>query len=104
MPARAFVIAGIAAPERLLADLSALGCRVVGQALYRDHHAFTAAELENAARSATAAGADAVVTTEKDAVRASWPATPPLIVHRIEAVLEDEGRLRDAVLRVAGGA
>jgi tetraacyldisaccharide 4'-kinase len=104
MPPRAFVIAGIAAPERLLADLSDLGCRVVGRALFRDHHPFTAAELGNAARAAHAAGADAVVTTEKDAVRVSWTASPPLVVHRIEAVLEDEGRLRDAVLRVAGGA
>jgi len=104
MPPRAFVIAGIAAPERLLADLSALRCRVVGQALYRDHHRFSAAELEDAARAARAAGADAVVTTDKDAVRMSWTAAPPLVVHRIEAVLEDEGRLREIVLRAAGRA
>jgi tetraacyldisaccharide 4'-kinase len=104
MPPRVFVMAAIAAPERLLADLSALGCRVVGQALFRDHHRFTAEELRATAQAASAAGADAVVTTEKDAVRVSWDASPPLVVFRIEAVLEDEGRLREIVLRVARGA
>jgi tetraacyldisaccharide 4'-kinase len=104
MPARAFVLAAIAAPERLLADLDALGCRVVGQALFRDHHRFTAAELASAATAAAAAAADAVVTTEKDAVRLAWTATTPLVVHRIEAVFEDEERLREIVLRVARAA
>ncbi len=115
MPSRAFVVAAIAAPERLIADLSGLGCRVVGQALFRDHHRFTAGELGSAAAAARAAGADAVVTTEKDAVRLvlrhgetpalAWPAAgPPLIVHRVEAVLEDEGRLREILLRAARAA
>jgi tetraacyldisaccharide 4'-kinase len=115
MPPRAFVVSAIAAPERLAADLSGLGCRVVGQALFRDHHRFTNRELEAAAAAARAAGSDAVVMTEKDAVRLvlgpggdpglSWPgAGPPLIVHRIEAVLEDEGRLREILLRAARAA
>lgn len=104
MPARAFVLAAIAAPERLLSDLDALGCRVVGRALFRDHHRFTAAELASAATAAAAAGADAVVTTEKDAVRLAWTASIPLVVHRIEAVFEDEGRLREILLRVARAA
>jgi tetraacyldisaccharide 4'-kinase len=115
MPPRAFVVSAIAAPERLAADLSGLGCRVVGQALFRDHHRFTNRELEAAAAAARAAGSDAVVMTEKDAVRLvlgpggdpglAWPgAGPPLIVHRIEAVLEDEGRLREILLRAARAA
>ena len=113
MPSRAFVVCAIAAPGRLISDLSALGCSVVGQALFRDHHRFTAGELVAAAAAARAAGAEAVVTTEKDAVRLgraeppglAWPAAgPPLIVHRMEAVLEDEGRLRDVLLRAAPAA
>jgi tetraacyldisaccharide 4'-kinase len=105
MPPRAFVVSAIAAPERLAADLSSLGCRVVGQALFRDHHRFTAGELESVAAAARAAGADAVVTTEKDAVRLEWAApAPPLVVHRMEAVLEDEGRLREILQRAARAA
>jgi tetraacyldisaccharide 4'-kinase len=105
MPSRAFVICAIAAPERLAADLGERGCRVVGQALFRDHHRFTAAELEAAAAAARAAGAEAVVTTEKDAVRLDWTAAgPPLVVYRMEAVVEDEGRLREILLRAARAA
>ena len=105
MPTRAFVLSAIAAPERVAMDLSSLGCRVVGQALCRDQHRFTVAVLEAAAAAARAAGADAVVTTEKDAVRLAWlAAVPPVVVHRIEAVLEDEGRLREILLRAARAA
>jgi hypothetical protein len=35
----------------------------------------------------------------------AWPAAGPrLIVHRVEAVLEDEGRLREILLRAAQAA
>jgi tetraacyldisaccharide 4'-kinase len=107
MPARAFVLSAIAAPERLIDDLAALGSRVVGQALFRDHHRFTAGEIAAAIVAASDAGADAVVTTDKDAARLAlvtggWTTGGPLlIVHRIEAVFEDEPRLREIVLRVA---
>ena len=106
MPARAFVLSAIAAPERLVEDLAALGSRVVGQALFRDHHRFDSGEIAEALAAAAAAGADAVVTTDKDAVRMALvtdgaDAVPPFVVHRIEAVFEDEGRLREIVLRVA---
>jgi tetraacyldisaccharide 4'-kinase len=66
MPPRAFVLSAIAAPERLISDLAGLGCRVVGQALFRDHHVFTRAELESAAAAARAPAADAGVTPGKD--------------------------------------
>ena len=110
MPARAFVLCAIAGPERLIADLAALGCRVVGQALYRDHHRFAAGEIESAAAAAGALGADAVVTTDKDAVRLALVQgdtpglVPAFVVHRIEAIFEDEARLREIVLRVARAA
>lgn len=109
LPSRAFVLSAIAGPERLIEDLAALGSRVVGQALYRDHHRFTAAEISAAVSAAAAAGADAVVTTDKDAVRLAFApglddAILPFAVHRIEAVFEDEPRVREIVLRAAGGA
>jgi tetraacyldisaccharide 4'-kinase len=105
-PARVYVLSAIAAPERLIEDLAALGTRVVGQALYRDHHRFTAAEVAAAVAAAAAAQADAIVTTDKDAVRLApilgvTETSPPVAVHRIESVFEDEPRLREIVLRVA---
>jgi tetraacyldisaccharide 4'-kinase len=104
-PTRAFVLAAIAVPERLVSDVEAQGARVAGRRLFRDHHRFTADEIAAAAKAARDAGADAVVTTEKDVVRLAWPADAlPLLVHRIAAEIEDETRLRDALLRAAGAA
>jgi tetraacyldisaccharide 4'-kinase len=109
MPARSFILSAIAAPERLADDLAALGSLVVGRALFRDHHRFDAAEVAAALSAAAALGADAVVTTDKDAVRLALVAgrdapAVPVLIHRIEAVFEDESRLRELVLRVGRSA
>ena len=104
-PARAFLLAAIAAPERLAADVEAQGVRVVGRAFHRDHHRYTSDEMDAALAAARAAGAEAVITTEKDRMRLPWPGGAlPFLVHRIEAAIEDEPRLRAALLRAAGAA
>jgi tetraacyldisaccharide 4'-kinase len=100
-PRRAFLLAAIARPERLASDVERLGVTVARRAFFRDHHRFTAAEIGRIAAAAVAAGVDAVVTTEKDLVRIGWPAVPPLVVHRIEAAIEEEDRLRAHLLRAA---
>ena len=41
-----FAIAGIARPERFFADLTAAGWRVAGTMVFRDHHWFTARDVE----------------------------------------------------------
>jgi len=64
-----FAVAGIERPERFFDDLRATGRRVLGTRVFRDHHAFTNADLAAIIAAARAAGATAVVTTEKDAVR-----------------------------------
>ncbi len=102
-PARPFVVAGVARPERLLEDVRGAAGGPVGQALFRDHHAFTADECRLAAARAREAGADALVTTAKDAVR--WPAVDlplPVLVLRQKAELLGGERLRARLLSVAG--
>jgi tetraacyldisaccharide 4'-kinase len=102
-PARAFLFCGIARPQRFLDDVRARGVDVVGQALFRDHHRFTIADVAIVTRSARAAGADALVTTAKDAVRLSGVETGlPLLTLRIAAVVEPEEPLRQRLLSVAG--
>jgi len=101
-PARVFLLAGIARPERFDADVRASGSAVVGRALFRDHHAFRPDELKAAQASAREAGADAVVTTAKDEVRLPLSASdPPVLVFRIVAEIEDEPRFRERLLRTA---
>jgi tetraacyldisaccharide 4'-kinase len=105
-PARAFLLAAIARPERFEHDVAASGCAVVGRALFRDHHRFREAELRDAAERARAAGADAVATTAKDAVRLEGAAPPGirLAVLGVAARVLDEARLRERLLAVAGRA
>jgi tetraacyldisaccharide 4'-kinase len=105
-PARAFLLAAIARPERLAHDAAAQGCAVVGRAFFRDHHRFTAAELADVSTRAAEAGADAILTTAKDAVR--LPPSPaggrvPFVVLEVAAELDpkDEERLRERLLALA---
>ncbi|MFT3828043.1 MAG: tetraacyldisaccharide 4'-kinase [Chitinophagaceae bacterium] len=75
-PSRVFAIAGIARPERFLADLAVAGFDVAGSLLFRDHHPFDQADVARIADASRASGATAVVTTEKDAMRLEPLALP----------------------------
>jgi tetraacyldisaccharide 4'-kinase len=79
---RVFAVAGIARPQRFFADLTAAGWPIAGTMAFRDHHRFDAADLRRIRDAARAAGAEAVLTTEKDGVRLE----PLLAGERIAAV------------------
>jgi tetraacyldisaccharide 4'-kinase len=64
-----FAAAGIAHPDRFFADLRGSGWSVVGTRGFADHHRYSAADVAGLAREARAAGAAAILTTEKDYVR-----------------------------------
>ncbi len=74
-------VAGIARPQRFVAALRAQGHDVAGEVVFRDHHWFTAGDIERIEQLARDAGARWIVTTEKDAVRlppvgAAWLRLP----------------------------
>jgi tetraacyldisaccharide 4'-kinase len=91
-------IAGIARPERFYADLRGLGIDLQWTRSFPDHHRYRAADV--AAIFDGAAGAEAVLMTEKDA--ANWPLevpmARPLLVGRIEFRCREEEALK-ALLR-----
>lgn len=62
-------LAGIASPQRFFDDLSASGYTVVQVLAFRDHHPYSRRDVQRIFATATAAGAEAVLTTEKDFVR-----------------------------------
>jgi tetraacyldisaccharide 4'-kinase len=64
-----FACAGIADPSSFFSSLEAAGVRVVGRAAFRDHHPYSTRDVRTIFSDATAAGASAVMTTEKDFVR-----------------------------------
>jgi tetraacyldisaccharide 4'-kinase len=66
---RVFAFAGIASPQRFFTDLTTAGCIVAGTRTFRDHHPYSRRDLDALLVASRAAGADALVTTEKDFVR-----------------------------------
>jgi tetraacyldisaccharide 4'-kinase len=63
-----FAFCGIARPENFYTDLGKAGILVVGTRSFRDHHAYSATDVELLFKLGQEAGATAFITTEKDAV------------------------------------
>lgn len=66
---RVFAFAGLADNRQFFATLRNAGAEVTGTLSFADHHPYSAADLQSIRRAATAAGAEVIVTTEKDAVK-----------------------------------
>lgn len=98
---RVIAVAGIARPERFFAAARAQGWEIVGEMAFRDHHWFTDRDVQSIARAAAAAGADCVLTTEKDATRLT---VPDLFYLPMRAVIEPEERFAEWVTRRLGVA
>jgi tetraacyldisaccharide 4'-kinase len=64
-----FAFAGLANNEQFFDSLRANALNVVGTKRFRDHHRYTTADVASIKEAARAAGARAIVTTEKDAVK-----------------------------------
>lgn len=98
-------LAGIAQPESFYHALAASGANLVRTLTYEDHARYTIAEAEAAQRAVQDCGAEALIMTEKDAVK--WPVPVPrdcpVYALRIEMQVEDEGRFwSDVTARVFG--
>lgn len=102
---KVFVVAAIARPELFIRDLEGLGARVAGTAFYRDHHVLSRKEELQLKNRFQQAGAELLLTTEKDLVRlpaAVWeslpvlaleiaaePQYPPLFLEWFETMLQE---------------
>lgn len=64
-----FAFAGVAQPLEFFAALRSSGVEAAGARPFRDHHRYTGADVRELVAAARAAGAGALVTTEKDYVR-----------------------------------
>lgn len=66
---KVYAFCGIANPGSFSKTLEALGLRTGGIHAYRDHHAYTEADITRLREEAAKAGCDFLVTTEKDMVK-----------------------------------
>jgi len=104
-PRRPFLLAGIARPERFERDARMVVAAVAGERFFRDHHAFTASELEAVVKEAVSLGADALLTTAKDQERLPRVSLGlPALVLRSAIEVADDARFRARVLEIAGRA
>jgi tetraacyldisaccharide 4'-kinase len=86
--------AGIAKPERFFAALELIGMQPAECVRFRDHHRYSAREIEKL-------GGDLLITTEKDAVRLEGLTSRPFCSLRISAKIPDfDGLMRLVLNRI----
>jgi len=83
--------AGIAKPERFFSALESLGIHPVKQVRFRDHHRYSARDIESL-------GGEMLITTEKDAVRLRTATDRPCSYLRINAKIADFEGLMSLIL------
>ena len=97
---RAVAFCGIARPNEFFQSLAAAGIAITARAAFRDHHAWTQADLDHLLTLQRNSKADAFVTTEKDAIRltsaqrAHLEASAPLQTAPLRVHFEDESAIR----------
>ena len=80
-------VSGIAHPDRFIALLRDAGYNVVDSIAFADHHRYSAKDLIAIDAKMKSAGADAVFTTDKDAVRLE-PLSPSFPLYRLPLIVE----------------
>jgi tetraacyldisaccharide 4'-kinase len=61
-----FAFCGIGNPQAFFEDVRRWGMELVGGMAFRDHHRYTPRDAQRIEQAALAAGAEALITTEKD--------------------------------------
>lgn len=92
---RLFAFAGLADNKQFFRSLTDAGLTLAGTLTFRDHHRYTPHDLDRIAAAAKDAGAELIVTTEKDAVKIDRHDMIPIAAH---FVLPDELLERVAAL------
>ena len=99
-----FAFCGIGNPTAFFDDLKRWDCSVVGQRRFPDHHRYSGAEVRDLEAAAAAAGANALICTEKDVFNlpASFGPALPIYACRIHLALGDQNDFWTAVRAAAG--
>ena len=102
---RVGVVTAIGNPGVLLDDLERAGIAVADAQLFADHHDYTQSDLDRAIAAARAAGAEALLTTEKDAVKLERldHAAMPVLAVRIRFQSDSEAMVKSLCLRAILG-
>ena len=96
-------VSAIAVPESFETALRALGAEIIYTRRFADHHRFSQQEIINTLNSSVEHGAEAILTTEKDAVRFPFVERRdiPVLFMRVEIeMLSGEEEFMDWIARI----
>ena len=99
----AHVVAAIGNPQRFLRSLQSLEIALVGTSFFRDHRRLGPSDWASCVRAAQDRGADALITTEKDAIKLTQELDYPLLVAVQSTEILEEPRFTQAIDRYLGG-
>lgn len=104
VPHRPVAFCGIARPRRFIEDLRTAGVAIAVEQFYRDHHAYTSADVRQLLELRDRNGADGFVTTEKDSINLGphLAKLAPIVIARVCMELENSADALDTILRVIG--
>jgi len=102
---RVLVFSGIGNPPSFDALLGKLAVNVLEHRIFPDHYHYRPQDFASLLQAAKEAGAEALLTTEKDAARITHPIGGiPVLALRVELeIIEGEGNLKQAVENVLHG-
>lgn len=104
-PARVAGFCGVGNPVSFFAHLRHSRYEVAVEKTYPDHHVYSQNEVDSIIRAARETGADALITTAKDAVKLrALSFSIPCYVLEIEIAIENSNELAELLLRATADA
>ncbi len=100
----AFLVAAIGNPERFRRDVVATGTLVAGARFFRDHRQISPREWFDCADAARAVSADAILTTEKDAIKLAHAPDFRVLVARQATHFTESQDFRNLILDSIGAS
>ena len=102
VPDRPVAFCGIARPQNFMLQLRKAGIEPAAEAVYRDHHAYTEADIRELLALLQKSESGGFVTTEKDAINLGgyFSALQPLAVVLVKMELTDSANALDTMLRI----
>jgi tetraacyldisaccharide 4'-kinase len=100
---KALLFSGIGNPFSFERTVAQLKVEILGHRIFRDHFAYRDKDVLNLISEAQAAGADFIVTTEKDSVRIPFIKRPGIPFYVLKIDLEITGQEESFLSKVEGG-
>jgi tetraacyldisaccharide 4'-kinase len=100
-----FAFCGVGNPQAFFRDLARWGFHLVGQKIFPDHHRYSPRELAELDETARSSGAEALLTTEKDAMNlyGTKPGGMPTLACSMAMRLDEPEAFEEALFSRLGG-